>query len=257
MTRGVALFIALVFTAGLGELPTAWAQSKDASKKQAPVSTETTAADPNAASPKAASSKKVRLEDRLDINTASLAELQSLPGVDAALAKRIVENRPYQWKDQLVRKKIVPQDTYEMILKLVTVKKAAAPNAAAPRKARVDLNKASLAELQSLPGMNADHAQKIVKNRPYNRKVELLELKIIPESLYDMIRDGILVERGVNLNTASLAELRSLPGVTAGYAKKIVDNRPYRKKIELVEKQVIPQDLYEAIEYDISTKVRK
>ncbi len=51
----------------------------------------------------------------LDINTASEAELKELPGIGDAYSKKIVDNRPYRSKDELVRKKIIPESTYAKI----------------------------------------------------------------------------------------------------------------------------------------------
>ena len=61
----------------------------------------------------------------LDINTASPAELETLPGIGEAYSKKIVENRPYKRKDELVRKKIVPQATYDKIKDHTIAKQAA------------------------------------------------------------------------------------------------------------------------------------
>jgi radical SAM superfamily enzyme with C-terminal helix-hairpin-helix motif len=42
-------------------------------------------------------------------------ELKALPGIGDAYAQKIVDNRPYQKKDQLVSRKIIPQATYNKI----------------------------------------------------------------------------------------------------------------------------------------------
>jgi competence protein ComEA len=51
----------------------------------------------------------------LDINSASIADLKALPGIGDAYAQKIVDNRPYQKKDQLVSRKIIPEATYNKI----------------------------------------------------------------------------------------------------------------------------------------------
>ena len=51
----------------------------------------------------------------IDINSASADELKGVPGIGDAYSKKIIDNRPYKRKDELVAKKVVPQATYDKI----------------------------------------------------------------------------------------------------------------------------------------------
>ncbi len=62
----------------------------------------------------------------LDLNTASVDQLKELPGIGDALAKKIVGNRPYRSKDELVRRKVIPTSTYDKIKGDVVARQATA-----------------------------------------------------------------------------------------------------------------------------------
>ena len=72
----------------------------------------------------AASTKTDAKKAPLDVNTASLEELQALPGIGEVYSKKIVDNRPYARKDEIVRKAGVPQATYDKIKDQIVAKQS-------------------------------------------------------------------------------------------------------------------------------------
>jgi DNA uptake protein ComE-like DNA-binding protein len=51
----------------------------------------------------------------------------------------------------------------------------------------------------------------------------------------------------VDINRATVAEMMRVPGMTAGWAGRIVRFRPYRTKLDLVEQGVVSQEMYARI----------
>ena len=72
---------------------------------------------------------------------------------------------------------------------------AAATTAPAKAEALLDLNSASRDELMKLKGVGDARADAIIKGRPYKGKNELLDKKIVPENVYNDIKDKVIAKQ--------------------------------------------------------------
>lgn len=74
--------------------------------------------------------------------------------------------------------------------------KAMPQSAATPSKSNlIDINSANKDELMTLRGIGEARAKIIIKERPYARKDALVQMKIVPQSVYDGIKDQIIAKQ--------------------------------------------------------------
>jgi competence protein ComEA len=120
-----------------------------------------------------------------------------------------------------------------------------------PKLDKLDLNSATVDELAKLPGISNSTAKKIVAGRPY-KSVDELKSVGLSSSEISKIKSLVTVspaaaptpgEEGMatlNINTATEAQLKNLPGIGDATAKKIISGRPY-KAVEDLKAAGVPE----------------
>jgi competence protein ComEA len=58
----------------------------------------------------------------VNINTASKQQLEKLPGIGPVKAQAIIDGRPYQAKEDIMKVKGIKQGTFDKIKDVITVK---------------------------------------------------------------------------------------------------------------------------------------
>ena len=114
----------------------AFAQGTSGSTTDKPASAPTTqtAEKPKAEAGTTSSKTHKSTMPMVDINSASKEELMKVPGIGDATADKIIANRPFKSKNELVSKKLVTEAQYKKFHSHVTAKQEKKAAATAEKK---------------------------------------------------------------------------------------------------------------------------
>ncbi len=147
-----------------------------AAKPPAPVAAPmTTPAATPAAKPAARATKPAAAGGKVDINSATAAQLDALPQIGPVRSKAIVAGRPYEELQDLVKKKVLSQGIFDK---------------AKGGMALANINTSTAAEMaKTLPGIGEVRAKEIVAGRPYASPQDLVTKKVLTDGVFDKMKD--------------------------------------------------------------------
>ena len=87
----------------------------------APTTATTAPSTGTATTGTAATTKPSKVTGPVNVNTATAAELDALPGIGKARLKKIIAGRPYKAVDEIDTRKIIPHNVYENIKGSLTI----------------------------------------------------------------------------------------------------------------------------------------
>jgi DNA uptake protein ComE-like DNA-binding protein len=151
----------------------------------------------------------------LDVNTASEKQLAALPGLTPALVKTVMSSRPF--------------------LTMTDLDKQLASLSAEQRTAlyrrlflQINLNTASDAEIQLIPGLGPRMLHEFKEYRPYRAIAQFRREigKYVDDKEVARLEQYVFVP--INLNTASDADILSIPGMGQRMLHEFKEYRPYK-----------------------------
>jgi DNA uptake protein ComE-like DNA-binding protein len=162
----------------------------------------------------------------LDLNTAAEKELAGLPGMTPATVKGLLERRPFgsitELNAFLLEQKLTPEQT-----------------AAIYRKAfiHVNLNTGTREEILLIPGAGTRMAREFAEYRPWRTwgQFDKEISKYVGQEETNRLKQYVFIP--VNLNTATDADILSIPGAGQRMLREFKEYRPWKTK-EQFEKEI-------------------
>jgi DNA uptake protein ComE-like DNA-binding protein len=166
--------------------------------------------------PAVADAQAGRRGDVLDANTASEKQLLSVPGVTPALARGILARRPFLTMsdfDALLGESLSREQRAETYRRVFV---------------QINLNAATDAEILLIPGMGTRMLGEFEEYRPYKALVQFRREigKYVDDKELARLEQYVFVP--INLNTASDADILTIPGMGQRMLREFKEYRPYK-----------------------------
>ena len=157
-----------------------------------------------------------RRGDVLDANTASEKQLLSVPGLTPALVKSLLERRPFLTTtdlDMLFGQSLSREQRIEVYRRLFV---------------QINLNSASDADILLIPGTGNRMLEEFKEYRPYRALAQFRREigKYVDDKELARLEQYVFVP--INLNTASDADILSIPGMGQRMLGEFKEYRPYK-----------------------------
>ena len=151
----------------------------------------------------------------LDPNLATKEQLAALPGADAALVDAIIKGRPYADMlavDKVVSTKLTGDKKVELYRKLFMP---------------INLNAATREEILLVPGAGPRMTREFLEYRPYKALAQFdREIgKYVSKEEVARLQQYVFIP--INLNTATDADILTIPGLGQRMLREFKEYRPY------------------------------
>ena len=186
---------------------------------------------------------KAEADKKVDLNTASVEELETIQGVGPAIAREIIAARPFKSIEELEKLKGIGATKFAAIkphVKVTTVAatpkakmvepKAKTKTAAEPVTKLVDLNTADAETLQTLPGIGPVIASEIIAARPFKSVDELSKIKGLGEAKIAELKPRVKASEPIVAKTKAespkmtKADTKKAEPKAKAKAKEVVEN---------------------------------
>lgn len=170
-----------------------------------------------------------------DVNVASEQELVAMPGMSAAIAKGLIERRPFASITDLNAYLVSQGLTQEQAMEFYR-----------HATVHVNLNTGTREEILLIPGAGTRMAREFDEYRPwrswaqFDREIS----KYVGQEATDRLKQYVFIP--LNVNTASDQDLMTIPGLTAQTLARIKQGRPYASREQFEQRMTQGGDAKDA-----------